>query len=87
MKPMRELKLDGLLADGCSMLDPFINLVRLYKATDGKPCRKCPDKLECKARTIHFGSEGLTNKELARRDGISLNEVRRRKEAGVYDDE
>ena len=86
MRPMTELNLDGLLADGCAMMDPFVGFCRLYKSTDGKPCRRCEHKTECKARTIYFGDVGLTNKELARRDGISLNEVRRRKEAGVYDE-
>ena len=85
MRSFSTLNLDGLLADGCKMLTPFIGFVRLYKATDGHPCRKCEHKLECKARSIHFGDIGLTNKELARRDGISINEVRRRKEAGEYD--
>lgn len=86
MRPFASLNLSGLLLDGCTQLDPLIQLVRLYQATNGKPCRKCPDQSGCKAREIHFKSEGLTNKQLARRDGISLNEVRRRKEAGEYDD-
>ena len=86
MKAIASLNLDGLLSDGCLMLDPFIGFVKLYKTTDGKPCKKCEEKLNCKARVIHFGAEGLTNKELARRDGISLNEVRKRKKDGVYDE-
>ena len=85
MRAFTELNLGGLLADGCVQLDPFIGFVRLYKATNGNPCRKCEHKLECKARTLHFSGARLTNKELARRDGISLNEVRRRKDSGCYD--
>jgi hypothetical protein len=85
MKAFTELNLDGLLADGCKLMEPFITFVRAYKSSEGKPCQKCESKGTCKARSIHFGADGLTNKELARRDGVSLNEVRRRKEAGVYD--
>jgi hypothetical protein len=87
MRSFASLNLDGLSADGCQQLSPFINFVKLYKLTQGHPCRKCEHKLECKARSIHFGDIGLTNKELSRRDGISLNEVRRRKEEGYYDNE
>lgn len=84
MKAFTELPLDELLVS-CKKMTPFISFVHAYKANDGKPCKQCGEKADCPARFKYFDTAGPTVKELARRDGISIAEVRRRKAAGVYD--